>query len=145
MRRIIYKRWHDLLGMPKYDKTWHKNDVAAEYQELLEAKGWVNRWSEYSDVTYTVTRAWWSGHDIQSPLTHWQFIYGSAYMFPKHGLRFLFYRRAGKVLGSAIPLREIRNPHKPHKLRHIANTYNLDPNEFTAICNKQLRYWLLLK
>lgn len=145
MRKVTYKKWHDFLDMPKEDKAWHENDIADEYKELEEARGFINRWSEYSDVVYTVTRGRWSGHDLGSPLSTGKFIYGSIYMFPKTTLRYLFFRRAGKKARAKQPLREVRNPKKTHKLHHIAKKYDLDPEEFALICKKQLRYWLLPK
>lgn len=54
--------WHSMLDMPKHDDAWHRQDVADEMKELAEAKGFFWRWSERSDVVYTVTRARWSGH-----------------------------------------------------------------------------------
>lgn len=145
MKHITYKHWHDILDMPKKTKKWHEDDLADEFTELDEAKGLINRWSEYSDVVYTLTRARWSGHDIVSPLTSGQIIYGSLYMFPKYTLRFLFFRRAGNKLGATRALREVRNPKKIHKLHHIAKKYNLDPDAFTEVCKRQLRHWPLLK
>jgi len=145
MKKVIYKRWHDLLDMPKKDKAWHENDVADEYQELQEATGLISRWSEYSDVVYTVTRGRWSGHDIESPLSPAKFMFGSIYMFPKCTMRYLFFRRAGRRAGAEQPLKEVRNPKKTHKLHYIAKKYNLDPDEFTAICERQLRYWMIPK
>lgn len=145
MKHIIYKRWHDFLDMPKKTRQWHIDDVADEYAELDEAKGPINRWSEYSDVVYTITRSRWDGHDIESPLTNWQFAYGSLYMFPKYTLRFAFFKQAGKKLGAKQSLHEVRNPKKVHKLHHIAGKYDLDPADFTATCKRQLRYWPLLK
>lgn len=145
MEKLVFKRWHDLLNMPKRDKMWHIKDIAAEHQELQDAEGWINRWSEYSDVAYSVTRGRWSGHDIESPLNRREFYYGSIYMFPKYTLRYMFYRRAGKKLGARRPLHEVRNPKKLNKLHHIAKEYDLDPHEFAALCEKRLRYWPLLK
>lgn len=145
MKHITFKYWHNFLDMPKYTKKWHEDDIAAEYAELDEAENFVDRWSEYSDVVYTLTRARWSGHSIDSPLTHKQFVYGSLYMFPKYTLRFLFYRRAGKKLNAKRSLHEVRNPKKVHKLHHIAKKYDIDPEAFAEVCEKQLGYWPLLK
>ena len=143
--KVTYKLWHELLNMERHDEPWHVNDVADEYQELLEARGWVNRWSEYSDVVYTVTRGRWGGHDIESPLARWQFIYGSVYMFPKMTSRYLFFRRAGKRAGAGRVMREIRNPKKVHKLEKLAKLYEVEPEVFVGICERQLKYWPLLK
>jgi hypothetical protein len=145
MKHVVYRKWHDVLNMPKKTKEWHEQDIADEYAELDEAVGPINRWSEYADVVYAVTRGRWDGHDIHSPLSGGLFMYGSLYMFPKYTLRYMFFRRAGKKLQSARPLHEVRNPKKVHKLHYIASKYDLDPEEFAAICKRQLRYWPLLK
>lgn len=142
---IVYKKWHDLLGMPRKDHTWHVNDIADEYAELKEARGPINRWSEYADVAYTVTRGRWDGYTMTSPISKLLFAYGSIYMLPKYSLRYVFFRNAGKKLGATRPLCEVRNPKKIHKLHHIADKYGLDSAVFAEQCQKQLRYWPLLK
>lgn len=131
--------------MAPKDLAWHEEDIAGELQELAEAEGLIDRWSEYSDVVHTVIRTRRDGFMVDFPLTRLQCLYGSVYMFPKYTLRFFFFRRAGKKAGGKTILREIRNPKKIHKLHHIARKNGLDPDEFTAICTKQLRYWPLLK
>ena len=145
MEKTVYRKWHDFLGMPKKSIEWHRQDVADEYAELDKARGPINRWSEYSDVVYTVTRARWGGYAMDSPLSRRAFIYGSLYMFPKYTLRYLFFRQAGKKLHATRPLHEVRNPQKTHKIHYVANKYELDPAKFAAVCKKQLRYWPLLK
>ena len=145
MKNTVYRKWHDILNMPKKDQQWHEGDIADEYAELDEARGPINRWSEYADVVYAVTRGRWDGYDIPSPLSRALFIYGSLYMFPKYTLRYMFFRRAGKKLHASRPLHEVRNPKKTHKLHYIAAKYELDPAAFAAVCEKQLRYWPLLK
>ncbi|MCC7357619.1 hypothetical protein IT408_03905 [Candidatus Uhrbacteria bacterium] len=132
--------------MPKKSEAWHREDIAAEWKELQEARGFISRWSEYSDVAYTYTRALWSGHaSIQNPLGFWMCYWGLLYMFPKYTLRWLFYRRVGKKLNARVSLTEVRNPHKTEKLYHIAEKYGLDAAKFEVICREQLRYWPLLK
>jgi hypothetical protein len=142
----LIHQWHECLGMPKNDEAWHRQDLQDELEELAEAQGLVNRWSEYSDVVYTYTRAHWSGHaGIQNPLGFWGYVWGLLYMFPKYTLRWLFYRRAGKRMNSQVALTEVRNPQKTEKLSKIAEKYGLDAVRFEAICREQLRYWPLLK
>lgn len=117
-----------------------------ELEELAEARGFVNRWSEYSDVAYTYTRAHWSGHmSIQNPLGFWKYFWGLLYMFPKYTLRWWFYRRAGKCVDPKVRMTEVRNPQKVEKLRTIAMKYGLEPALFEQICRRQLQYWPLLK
>lgn len=145
MKHITFKKWQDFLDMPRKTYQWHVDDIADEYAELEEATGPINRWSEYSDITYAVVRGRWDGFDIEPPISKWKFAYGSVYMIPKYSLRFMFYRRAGKKLGASRPMTEVRNPRKVHKLHHIAGKYDVDPDEFTDFCKNQLRYWPLLK
>lgn len=138
---MILYRWHSWLNMSKKDLDWHKQDVADELAELQEAVGLVNRWSEKSDVVYTVTRARWTGHDITYPLAKRHIAQGFIYMYPKYTLRFLFFRRAGKKIDPNSNIRQVRNPKKAHKLRHIAEKHGLPPDEFVQICQNQYRYW----
>ena len=143
---ITCKLWHDALAMPKYSREWHEQDIKEEYEELQEAERFIDRWSEYSDVVYTLTRSRWSGFkDLQSPLTNTQCIFGTIYMFPKYTLRYWFYKSAARKAGCKKNVTEIRNPKKVHKLREIANRYEMDADTFTDVCEKQLRYWPLLK
>jgi hypothetical protein len=131
--------------MERKDRDWHIGDIADEMAELQEATGILHRWSEYSDVVYTVTRARWGGHDMPSPLPRRYFIYGSLYMFPKYTSRWIFFYRAGKKAGADHKVTEVRNPKKLHKLEHIAKKHGLQPEEFIRICHHQLKYWLLPK
>jgi hypothetical protein len=137
--------WHSRLGMPKHDRAWHLQDQADEVQEWHEAAGVAAAWSELSDVVYTTTRAWWSGHrDIPFPLGSVRFLLGAAYMFPKYSLRWSFFRRVVADMGEAVDIREVRNPRKAEKLRGLAERYRLDPDAFVAACRRRLRWWPLL-
>jgi len=134
--------WHKWLGMKKHSKAWHLEDLADELQEYREARGPILRWSELSDVVFAYIRGRLHGYKLVFPLSRWKYLYGHIYMYPKYTLRFLFFRRAGRKLGARI--HEVRNPRKPHKLRAIAEQYKIDPDQFIAICERQLRYWPLL-
>lgn len=138
--------WHGCLDMPKQDEAWHRQDMQDELKELAEARGFVDRWSEYSDVVYTYTRALWSGHSsIQNPLGFCAFVWGLLYMFPKYTFRWWFYRRAGQKVDPRVRMTEVRNPKKVEKLHTIAGKYGIDPFVFERVCRVQLRYWPLLK
>ncbi len=137
-------RWHSLLGMQKYDKTWHEQDLADELAEYYEEKQLLKKWSELSDVVYTCTRGRWSGHDLDFPFSYTKFYLGIVYMIPKYSLRWLFFKKAGKKAGAKMPVHEVRNPKKTHKLHQIAERNNIDKKNFQLICEKQLRYWILL-
>lgn len=135
-----------MLDMPKKDYNWHQADVFRELEEYHEAKDLIDIWSEMSDVAYTYTRAHWSGHtDIKYPLRKIDFYVGLLYMFPKYSLRYGFYRTLGKRIDKNAKLKEVRNPQKIEKLKHIALKYNLDPEEFTKEANKLMKRWIFLK
>lgn len=142
---IIFRLWHNLLGMNSKNLEWHEQDVLDELNEYKEAKTISNKWSELSDVVYTVTRARWDGYGIEFPISKSKVIIGAIYMFPKITGRWLFFYRAGKKAGSKKRVTEVRNPIKVHKLHHIAEKYELNSVQFEKICKRQLKYWPLLK
>ncbi|MFA6177872.1 MAG: hypothetical protein WC694_03215 [Candidatus Paceibacterota bacterium] len=145
MLKIINK-WHSILNMPKKDFEWHQADVLEELKEFEEAGGLINKWSELSDVVYTYTRARWSGHkNIKYPLNKISFYLGLLYMFPKHTLRWKFYRILGQKIDKNVKMTEVRNPRKIEKLKHIASKYNLDPEQFVNEANKLMKKWVFLK
>jgi len=133
-----------MLGMVKYDKSWHQDDLADELKEYYDETRLFKKWSELSDVVYTCTRARWSGYNLKFPFSQIMFCIGVLYMFPKYTGRWLFFRSAGKKAGSTKPVHEVRNPKKTHKLHQIAERNNIDKDKFQVICEKQLRYWILL-
>ncbi len=130
--------------MEKFDKKWHEDDLADELAEYYEETKLVKKWSELSDVVYTCTRGRWGGFDIAFPFSRWQFALGVVYMVPKYSGRWLFFRSAGRKAGASREVHEVRNPKKTHKLHTIAEKYNIGPKHFQEICEKQLKYWLLL-
>lgn len=142
---IVFKLWHNFLDMPRKDEEWHRNDIADELAEYEEAEGFIDRWSELSDVVYAVTRARWDGFESSFPLSLMQVLSGIAYMFPKYTSRWLFYYVAGRKAGAGRKVTEVRNPVKVHKLHHIAKKYDIEPELFAGICERQLKYWPLLK
>ncbi|MEO8862777.1 MAG: hypothetical protein ABI354_00440 [Candidatus Saccharimonadales bacterium] len=141
---MIVSGWHAWVKQPKKDKAWHESDVADEFLEYQEAPNLIYKWSELSDVVYTVTRARWSGHKLPYPISWRGQFMGYIYMFPKYSLRVLFFRRAGRKSGAKARLESVRNPKKEHKLRQIAEQNNIDPDLFVEICKQQLKHWPLL-
>src|SRR4051794_15827270 len=99
--------WHGWLAMPKFDRAWHERDFADEVAEYHEQTKLLRKWSELSDVVYTCTRSKWSGHQIQFPFKRWQFYVGAMYMIPKYSGRWLFFRAAGKKVGSEHEIHEV--------------------------------------
>lgn len=140
-----YKSWHNWLAMEHQSAEWYERDLADEFEELQESTKFIDRWSEYADVVYTVSRSRWDNHAQPSPISGIKFLYGSVYMFPKYTLRWLFFRKAGKKAGAQQKISTVTNPKKEHKLVKIAEQYNVDPVAFVKICQKQLKYWPLPK
>lgn len=141
-----FRLWHSLLDMRKHDADWHRQDIADELRELKEARDFWSRWSETSDVVYTVTRARWSGHkSFAWPLEGWKFWWGAAYMFPKYTSRWLFFYMLGKKLGAKQKVTAVRNPKKVHKLRDVAAQFGIDSKSFEETATRWLTWWPLLK
>lgn len=142
----LINKWHDLLNMPKYDETWHKQDMADELTEYEEAHGFIDTWSELSDVAYTYTRSKWSGHEtINFPLPKIKLLIGLLYMFPKYTLRFRFFRDLGHQFDRNLHISEVRNPKKIEKLKVIAEKYNLDQEQFTKVALTLMKGRIFLK
>lgn len=142
----LLNRWHDWLGMDKFDRDWHASDMADELAEYHEETNLIKKWSEASDVVYTYTRSRWSGHHLDFPLGKTAFCLGLLYMFPKYNGRFLFFRAAGRKAGATPDIRCVRNPKKLHKLDDIVSYQQIkvDLQELKTICQKMLRRWPLL-
>lgn len=142
----LINRWHDILNMPKYDEAWHRQDMADELAEYEEAHGFIDTWSELSDVAYTYTRARWSGHrNIDFPFSKAKLTIGLLYMIPKYTLRWRFFRELGHQFDKNISISEVRNPKKTEKLKVIAQKYNLDPEVFQQKAQKLIRFRIFLK
>lgn len=143
---MIFTLWHNALGMEKHNRAWHDKDIADAVAEYEQAQGFIEKWSEISDVVYTYTRAKWLGHSRLSFPLPWGYLrWGALYMFPKYTLRWLLFVTAGELAKSRQVIREVRNPEKLLKLDEIAEKYSLNPENFRGICQKLLRYWVLLK
>ena len=141
----LLNKWHDRLGMPKYDEEWHRQDMADELAEYEEARGFIDTWSELSDVAYTYTRAKWSGHTtVPFPLARIKLYVGIVYMIPKYTLRWSFFRKLGHQFDTNLNISEVRNPKKIEKLKVIAEKYNLDPDEFTKRATRLMHHRIFL-
>ena len=138
--------WHKILNMKKHDFDWHKQDLIDEIQEFKESEGLIYKWSELSDISYTYTRALWSGHkDIKFPFKKIYLYIGFIYMVPKYTLRWKFFRKLGKKFDKNLKINEVRNPERLHKLEDIAIRYNLDSVLFMDEAKKLKNRWLFLK
>ena len=136
--------WHKWLGMSHHDHDWHVGDMADEYEEYIQAKGFFNTWSEMSDVVYTYTRGrcYDDCKNLKNPFGFFKTLLGLVYMYPKYTLRWSFYRFVGKKFGKNIC--EVRNYKKEWKLDHIAEKNNIPKDEFKEAVNKYKKYWLFL-
>ncbi|HRY31151.1 MAG TPA: hypothetical protein P5328_02075 [Candidatus Paceibacterota bacterium] len=142
----IFHAWHTKLNMRKNSLDWHKQDIQSEYEELLQAKGFVHRWSELADVVYTYTRARWSGHrELTFPFGKLKLFWGSLYMFPKYTSRWKLFRKAGNRVKPGSNISAVRNPKKIDKLHEIARENNLDHERFKEEVKKLLSKSILLK
>ncbi len=146
-RSMVLSFWHRLLDMEKFDEAWHRSDIADEMEELNEAEGFFNRWSELSDVVYTVTRAqfWSKISGIRWPLRKRDYWWGMLYMFPKYTLRWCFFNFCGKLTDRSKKVHAVRNPKKIHKLHLIAEEAGVPKKKFEKICRRWVRVWPLLK
>lgn len=136
--------WHNLLNMPKFDRTFHQQDIDDELKEFHEEKGIIPVWSEASDLVYTYTRGKWSGHrDLQFPIAWYWYPIGALYMYPKYTFRWMFFRKIGNKFGKKII--EVRNPKKVEKLHVLAERYGIEKYAFANECKKLLKWWPLLK
>jgi hypothetical protein len=146
MKSRALNRWHSWLGMQKFDREWHENDLAEELAEYHDETKLLKKWGELSDVVYTCTRSRWSGHELDFPLRRWQFFFGVPYMLWKYTSRFLFYKHAGEKAGADKTIRCVRNPHKLEKLSSIIDRdgIHVDEDRLLRQCRKQLKYWPLL-
>src|SRR3989344_1436986 len=153
MHKIIHK-WHSILDMPKNDFAWHQKDISDELEELEEARGLINRWSELSDVVYTYTPADRGRRTnkkktplhktIKYPLSKISFFIGLFYMLPKYTLRWRFFRVLGKKIDKNVKITEVRNPKKIEKLKIIALKHNIDPEKLITEANKLMKRWIFL-
>lgn len=140
-----YTWWFNTLNLPTKPRKNFDRYLSEELEELSLANGFWERMSEKADIVYLAHRAHWHGYaDVVCPLGKSDQITTVPYMLLKHSSRWLFYRRAGHKLDNNVHICSVRNPKKTEKLERVARQWGLDENEFIAVCQKQLRYWVLL-
>ncbi|KAI1427762.1 hypothetical protein F5Y12DRAFT_734970 [Xylaria sp. FL1777] len=147
MGRIILRRWHKLLNLPRQSPlSWHRDRYREELSELHDAKTRLEKLSEASDVFFALSRAKYDGFpiaDLPSFRTHHIAIYG--YMLAKYTSRWAFYRVLAFLCKSPSHsmVREVVNPSKDSKLEVVARRHNIDPAKFTSIGRQLRRVWPL--
>lgn len=148
MQRPLLLRWHGFLRLSRQTPSWYPERLREELQELCEAATPLQKLSETADVFYILGRAVHDGHPLASvppstPIPH-MLVY--AYMVPKYTSRWLFYRVAAKLCGSAnaSQVREVINPSKRKKIGEVAARHGLNHTEFERVCLQLRRFWPLL-
>lgn len=146
---VILRSWHRILSLPRhYPESWHRERLAEEQVEAVEAPTPLKRLSETSDIFFTITRARINGFDIAprpAPVRPYNaLVY--AYMVGKYTGRWSFYR-ASAALARAPDVRgvnEVVNPHKDGKLDVVARRHGIDPERFVRTGRALRRFWPLL-
>ena len=139
--------WHAALGLQRQGpRSWHSDRLREEVQELDEARTYVEKVSEASDVLFTISRARHEGFDIRPlpSLFDRKYTLAYLYMVGKFSSRWLFYLTASLICRAPHAVREVVNPTKEEKLFLVAARHQLDPTKFTRVCRKLLRIWPLL-
>lgn len=145
----LLKPWYRALNLPrKSPKQWHLDRLRDEKQELLEARGPIDRLSEQSDVFFTIARANHDGFRIaeQPALTgslRHALVY--AYMLGKFTSRCAFYQTAAMLCRAERwkEVREVINPRKESKVRIVAGRFDIDPDQFERVCRRLRWVWVL--
>lgn len=142
----MINKWHDWLDLPRFDKSWYEKDLADELAEYHDENNYFKKWSELSDVAYTVSRSQWSESTVDNPFSSTKHYLGVIYMVPKYTGRYFFYRTAGRKAGANKDIKWIRNPKKLHKLKEIVDEQDVvvDIEKLIATCEQQKKYWPLL-
>lgn len=139
--------WHRALGLQRQvPRSWHSDRLREEEQELREARTYLEKISEASDVLFSISRARHEGFDIRSLPSFFDRKYTLAYLYlvGKFSSRCLFYMTASLLCRAPHVVREVVNPTKDEKLLIVATRHGLDPVQFTRVCQKLLRIWPLL-
>lgn len=141
------KLWHGGMGLQRQVPcSWHGDRLREEEQELGEARTYLEKLSEASDVLFTISRAQHDGFDIRPLPSLYDRKYTLAYLYMvgKFSSRWLFYMTASLLLRAPHAVREVVNPTKNEKLLQVAIRHQVDPVRFTRVCLKLLRIWPLL-
>lgn len=139
--------WHGGLGLQRQVlRSWHCDRLREEELELREARTYLEKISEASDVLFSISRARHDGFDIQ-PLPSFfdrRYMLAYLYMVGKFSSRWLFFMSASLLCRAPHAVREVVNPTKDEKLLQVATRHRIDPIRFTRVCRKLLRIWPLL-
>ncbi|KAI0993864.1 hypothetical protein K3495_g14320 [Podosphaera aphanis] len=146
-KKTLINRWHSLLGVKRQSTaSWYRERLREELRERREARGFLERLSETSDVFYNVTRAQHDGMKIATlPAFTPAHLPIYAYMVGKYTLRWGFYRTAARLCH--VPhdnICEVVNPTKDSKVEKVARCHDIDATQFKAAARQLRQVWPLL-
>ncbi|KAI1825050.1 hypothetical protein F4861DRAFT_221276 [Xylaria intraflava] len=146
--KTVLRRWHGLLNLPRQSPpTWYRDRYEEELVELREAKGFLAKLSEESDVFFALSRADFDGfHVADPPQFRARHVMVYSYMMAKYTSRLGFYRTLATLCGAsnAGVVREVVNASKDSKLKAVAKRHQIDPEKFTSVGRRLRRVWPLL-
>ncbi|KAI8944002.1 hypothetical protein F4801DRAFT_585895 [Xylaria longipes] len=144
---FMLRQWHKLLSLPRQaPASWHEDRFREEIEEFDDAKNWLERLSEASDVFFVISRAKYDGFsiaDLPSLQPCHIPIYG--YMLAKYTSRWAFYWALAFLCRapSQSTIREVVNPTKDEKLETVARRHQIDPEKFKSTGRRLRRFWPL--
>ena len=150
MMRSFMHHWHGMLGLAAHSPPWYRARLREELRERRAAPTGWQKLSETADVLFCVSRARHNGFPVRrialfsTPTCHEWPVY--AYMLAKYTSRWMLYRTAAFICGSAHyeDVREVVNPGKDAKLDEVALRHQLDPIGFKRVVRRLRRVWPLL-
>ncbi|CAZ84861.1 unnamed protein product [Tuber melanosporum] len=144
----LLRRWHRMLGLSRQSPpSWYRDRLREELQERRTAKTSLRKFSETSDVIFSISRARYDGFPVRTlpPFVASRDALLYTYMLAKYTLRWKFYRTAAILCNAPCDkVREVINPRKDHKLDEVASRYQIDPVEFRRVGRQLRRVWPLL-
>lgn len=140
--------WMRALDLPKISQTsWHRDRIREELLERRHAKPGLPKFSETSDVLFTVKRAHYDGTTLRPLylLTGVSLAPVYAYMIAKYTSRWCFFKFA--AFACQFPnyntVCEVVNPSKDHKVDEVAHRHNIDAQQFRQACRRLRQIWPL--
>ncbi|KAI9704997.1 MAG: hypothetical protein M1836_006777 [Candelina mexicana] len=145
----LLNRWHKMLSLRQMSPaSWHHDRFREEIQECHEARTYIEKLSETSDVFFSISRAKHDGYPIREliPCNTPRHALVYAYMFGKFTLRWGFHLTAAWLSGVEDwkGVREVTNPGKDHKLELVALRHGIDAEKFGRVGRKLRWVWPLL-
>ena len=145
----LLRRWHRMLGLARQSPpSWYRDRLREELKERRDAKTFLEKLSETSDVLFSISRARHDGFPVQSlpPFRTTRHTLAYTFMLLKYTLRWRFYRIAAKFCKAPHwgSVREVVNPGKDGNLREVARRHNIDPEEFVNAGQQLRNVWPLI-